>query len=137
MGNRKVCNDTKKHYVDKKELRAEIIQCTKEGKVSDKLADMFIKIVDGVGLRFNNLEYYGVMDDVKQDCLVLLLQKYNNYDPERRSKTTGQKTSPFAFLTTIVYHQMMYKVSREKTRKEKINHMTQTARRFIEKHERG
>lgn len=137
MGKRKECNDSKKHYVDKKELREEIIQCKKDGQASEKLAEMFIKITKGVGLRFKNLDYYGVMDDVQQDCLLLLCQKFMNYDPERRSKTTGQKTSPFAFLTTIVYNHMRYKVTREKSRKEKNDNMTQTAMRFIEKRERG
>ena len=137
MVKRKECNDSKKHYVDKKELREEIVASTVAGRPSDKLADMFIKITDGVGLRFKNLDWYGVLEDVKQDCLLLLCQKFDNYDPERRSKTTGQKTSPFAFLTTIVYNHMRYKVTREKSRKEKVDDMTQKARRFIEKHERG
>lgn len=132
---RKVSTDTENHYVDKKELREELIACKQAGVVSDKLANMFIKITKGVSLRFGNLGYYGILDDVQQDCLLLLCQKYSNYDPDRVNER-GQKTSPFAFLTTIVYNQMRYKVSKAKRRKEKHDEMTRTARDFIEKKER-
>jgi len=92
---RKECNDSKKHYVDKKELREQIITCKKNGEVSPVLAEMFIKIVNGVALRFGNLDYYGIMDDVKQDCLLLLLQKYSNFDPD---KLMRREIKPLLFL---------------------------------------
>ena len=136
MGKRKECNDKSKHYVDKKELREELISSKEAGKVSDNLADMFIKITNGVAYRFGNLEYYGIMDDVKQDCLLLLLQKYSNFDPEMRNER-GQKTSAFAFTTTIVYNHMRYRVSRAKSRKNKHDEMTKKAKEFIEKRERN
>jgi len=133
---RKECNDSKKHYVDKKELREQIITCKKNGEVSPVLAEMFIKIVNGVALRFGNLDYYGIMDDVKQDCLLLLLQKYSNFDPDKLNEK-GNKTSPFSFLTTIVYNQMRYKVSKAKRQKEKVDELNQRARDIIERSERG
>ena len=79
----------------------------KTDEVSEKLAGMFIKIVDGVSHKFQNLQYYGIADDVKQDCLVLLLQKYRNFD-------TSRKTSCFAYITTCVYHHMMYQLTKAK-----------------------
>ena len=133
---RKVCNDAKKHYVDKKELREELISSQAAGVVSDKLADMFIKITYGVALRFGNLDWYGIMEDVKQDCLLLLCQKYKNFDPDKVNDS-GNKTSPFAFLTTIVYNQMRYKVSKAKTSKEKIDTLGKRVRKVVDRVERG
>jgi len=136
MAKRKVCNNKSKHYIDKEELRSEMAACKKTGIVSDRLADMFILVTKGVALRFNNLDWYGIMEDVQQDCLLLLIQKFTNYDPERRNKN-GQKTSPFAYLTTCVYNHMRYKVSKEKTRKEKTDKMAKKAKEYIDKLERG
>jgi len=136
MGKRKECNDKKKHYVDKKELREELIASQAANEVSDELAEMFIKITEGVAHRFNNLDYYGILEDVKQDCLLLLCEKYINFDPEKRNER-GQKTSPFAFLTTIVYNQMRYKVSKAKRHKEKKDEITKRAKDLIDRLERG
>jgi len=136
MAKRKECNDTKKHYVDKTLLREELIRCKKQKKVSDELAEMFSKIVDGVAHRFGNLDYYGVVEDVKQDCLLLLCQKFSNFDPNMKT-VKGNKTSPFAFLTTIVYNQMRYKVSKEKRHKDKRDEMITRAHQALERLERG
>ena len=136
MGKRKPCNDKSKHYVDKDALREEMRTSQANGCVSDKLAHMFIQITKGVSLRFGNLDWYGIKEDVEQDCLLLLCEKYINYDPDRRNKN-GQKTSPFAYLTTCVYHHMMYKASKEKSRKTKMDKLSERIKRYIDKAERG
>lgn len=107
MGKRKTAKKRASDYVDKDELLAEIINAQATDQVSEELATMFIKIVDGVSHKFQNLQYYGITDDVKQDCLVLLLQKYKNFD-------TTRKTSCFAYITTCVYHHMMYQLTKAK-----------------------
>jgi DNA-directed RNA polymerase specialized sigma24 family protein len=125
-----VNNCTDNHYIDKKELRAELIACIERDEVSEELAHMFIKIVKGVSLRFNNLSYYGITDDVQQECLLLLLQKYKNFDPERKT-ASGDDASVFAFLTTIVYNQIRYNLSRAKKEKERMDYMTTTVREIF------
>jgi len=130
MGKRKTNNDKKKHYVDKVELVKQVEQSQAEGIVSEELALMFQKIVDGVAHRFNNLQYYGITDDVKQDCLLLLLQKYQNFDLERNS-------SCFAYITTIVYNQMRYQVSKAKKYKDRNDEIAKHVREYIERTERG
>jgi DNA-directed RNA polymerase specialized sigma24 family protein len=130
MPKRKVNNDTKRHYVDKKELVAEVAKSQKQDQVTEELAEMFIKIVNGVAHRFGNLQYYGIGDDVKQDCLLLLIQKYKNFDLERKS-------SCFAFMTTIVFNQMRYQVGKAKKYKERHDEMSKRVKEYVDQIERG
>lgn len=113
------------HYVDKADLMAEIIACQAAKKVSDKLADMFGKIIDGVSYRFPNIHYYGISDDVKQDCHLLLLQKFMNFN-------TAKNTSCFAYFTTVVYNQMRYQLSKSKRYKDHKDHMVKEVIDYME-----
>jgi len=130
MTKRKVNNDKNKHYVDKQELVDQVAISQKADQVTDELAGMFQKIVDGVAHRFNNLKYYGITEDVKQDCLLLLLQKYKNFDLERKS-------SCFAYITTVVFNQMRYQVTRAKKYKERNDEIAKHVREYIDRTERG
>lgn len=107
MVKRKTAKKRSSDYIDKDELLAEVAKAQKTDEVSEELASMFIKIVDGVCHKFHNLQYYGITDDVKQDCLVLLLQKYKNFDITR-------KTSCFAYITTCVFNQIRYQLGKAK-----------------------
>ena len=134
MAKRKENNDHKQHYVNKIDLREELIACKKSGVVSPSLEAMFIKIVDGVALHFSNLEYFGVLDDIKQDCLLLLVQKYQNFDPNKRNDR-GTTTSSFAFLTSIVFNQMRYQASKTKRYRDKLHDLNQRIITILEAHE--
>ena len=126
MAKRKPNNNKSTHYVDKQELLNEIKVCQANNKVSETLANMFIQIVDGVSHKFGNLRYYGIEEDVKQDCLLLLLQKYQNFD-------TTKKTSCFAYLTTIVYHQIQYKLSKNRKYVKRLETISDRVQRYINK----
>ncbi len=130
MGKRKTNTDTKKHYVDKAELVKEVAKSQSLHKVTDELADMFILMVDGVAYRFGNLGYYGIREDVKQDCLLLLIQKYKNFDLTRNS-------SCFAYITTIIYNQIRYQLTKNKRYIERSEKINTSIREYINKHERG
>lgn len=130
MGKRKVNKDTKRFYVDKAELVSEVAKSQKTDIVSDELAEMLIKIVDGVAHRFGNLQYYGINDDVKQDCLLLLIQKYKNFDLTRNS-------SCFAYITTIIYNQMRYQVGKAKKYKDRKDEVYKHVKEYTDKLERG
>lgn len=130
MGKRKVNNDKKKHYVDKAELVAQVAKSQDTDKVTEELAEMFIKIVDGVAHRFGNLQYYGINEDVKQDCLLLLIQKYKNFDLTRNS-------SCFAYITTIIYNQMRYQVSKAKKYKDRHDEISKQVKEYVDRVERG
>ena len=130
MTKRKVNNDKKKHYIDKKDLVREVASCQEKDIVSEELGLMFQKIVDGVAHRFGNLQYYGITDDVKQDCLLLLLQKYKNFDLTRGS-------SCFAYITTIIYNQMRYQLGKTKKYKDRNDEIAKHVREHVEKLERG
>jgi len=113
------------HYVDKIQLLNEIVACQKASKVSDLLADMFGKIIEGVSHRFPNLQYYNISDDVKQDCHLLLLQKYKNFKAKL-------KTSCFAYFTTVVYNQMRYQLTRARRYKDHRDHMVNSVVSYLE-----
>lgn len=105
------------HYVNQKSLTEEIVKCQEADQVSDKLAEMFIKITEGVLLRFPNAYYYGINEDIKQDCLLLLCQKYKNYDATRNS-------SSFSFVSTCVFNHMRYHVKKAKVSKDRLEYMS-------------
>lgn len=113
------------HYVDKNELLQEIILSQKANRVSDKLAEMFGKIIEGVSHRFPNLQYYNIADDVKQDCHLLLIQKLKNFKAKK-------KTSCFAFFTTIIYNQMRYQLTRVRRYKDNRDHMVNRVIEYLE-----
>jgi len=127
MNKRKTATSNKNHYVDKQELVDEVKSCQDNDLVSDALAEMFIKIVDGVVLRFPNAKYYGVEDDVKQDCLLLLCKKYKNFD-------TKKGTSCFAYMTTVIYNQLRYQCTRVKKYKDRKDHLTEKVREYAAEH---
>jgi DNA-directed RNA polymerase specialized sigma24 family protein len=135
VGKRKTAKKSKDHYVDKDELRKEVKISQDQGFVSDNLAEMFVKIVNGLSHRFQNLAYYGISEDVKQDCLLLLCQKYVNFDPDRKTKS-GAKSSPFAYFTTVVYNQMRYQATKEKRRKERHDDLCHKMKLILEDLER-
>jgi hypothetical protein len=115
------------HYVDKKELYDEVVLCQKKNKFTEKLAEMFGKMIEGVSHRFPNLQYYAISDDVKQDCHLLLLQKYKNFNAELN-------TSCFAFFTTVIFNQMRYQLTRAKRYKDHRDHMVNAVVEYIEEH---
>jgi DNA-directed RNA polymerase specialized sigma24 family protein len=115
------------HYVNKEELLNEIIGCQENDLFSDKLAEMFGKMIDGVTLRFPNLQYYSIHEDAKQDCFLLLIQKYKNFKAKK-------KTSCFAYFTTIIYNQMRYQLSRAKRYKDHRDVMVNSVVNYMESH---
>lgn len=135
MGRRKTAKKSKSHYVDKDELRNAIMQSQKEERVTDELADMFVRMVNGLSHKFQNLAYYGISEDVKQDCLLLLCQKYKNFDVNRKTKS-GVPASPFAYFTTVIYNQMRYQATKEKRRKERNDALCHKMKLVLEDIER-
>jgi len=120
----------KTHYIDNEKFAEEIKRAQQLGEVTDELADMFVKLVDNVSLMFNNLRYYGILEDVKQDCLLLLLQKYTKFDCDIKS-------SCFAYFTTVVSRQMMYQLGKNKKYRERLSEINRLSKKIIEKKERG
>jgi DNA-directed RNA polymerase specialized sigma24 family protein len=124
---RKVSPSKQDHYVDKQELLNEIILSQKNKMITDKLSEMFTKMIEGVARRFSNLQYYGIYDDVKQDCHLLLLQKFQNFKSDLN-------TSCFAYFTTVIYNQMRYQLTKAKRYRDKKEAMTNTVIDYIESH---
>jgi hypothetical protein len=129
-----VCSGTKReevkgekpsHYIDKEKLLAEIIASQNANRVSDALSEMFSKIIEGVSHRFPNLMYYGITEDVKQDCHLLLIQKFKNFKAKKN-------TSCFAYFTTVVYNQMRYQLTKAKKYKEKKDFMVNSVIDYLE-----
>jgi uncharacterized protein YggL (DUF469 family) len=119
----------KTHYIDNDEFAKEVKKSQDLGFVTDELANMFIKLVDGVALMFNNLKYHGIEEDVKQDCLLLLIQKYTKYDCNANS-------SCFAYFTTVATRQIMYQLTKNKTYKDRCGEIAKEAMKIIEKREK-
>lgn len=115
------------HYVDKQELLSEIISSQKAGILSDRLSEMFDKMIEGVARRFPNLQYYGIYEDVKQDCHLLLLQKFQNFKAKLN-------TSCFAYFTTVIYNQMRYQLTKSRRQRDKKEYMINAVISYMESH---
>lgn len=103
-------------YVNNDELDQEIIRSKEQDRITDELAEMFVKMVEGVSRKFPNLAYYGVIDDCKHDAILLLCEKYKMLDP-----TLGK--SCFSYITTIITNSLRQGFLKEKSRKIKHNEM--------------
>ena len=103
-------------YVNVEELEDAINDSKVKNYVTDELAELFIKIVDGVSHRFPNLAYYNCIEDSKQDALMLLCEKYHMID-------TSSGKSCFAYITTIITNSMRQVHGKEKIRKKRKGDM--------------
>ena len=108
-----------KFYIDKQELIDEVSLCQQNDEVSEELANMFYLIIEGISEKFQNLKWYGIEEDVKQDCVLLLLQKYQNFKVDRG-------TSCFCYISTIVFNHIRYQLTRNKRQKDKMDMIRKT-----------
>lgn len=113
------------HYVDKDELVREIDISKLQDQVTDKLADIFVLIVDGIGYKFPNLAYYGVLEDAKQDALILLCEKF-------RMIKTDKGLSCFSYITTIVTRVLQASHTKAKDQKYKKNKLVDDVIHYLQ-----
>jgi hypothetical protein len=87
-------SSSKKYYLDNNELKTEILKCKESKVASEKLGQMFYKIVENVSRSFY-WENKDDGDDCKANALYDLCKNFWKYEPE-----TG---NAFAFCTQIAY----------------------------------
>jgi hypothetical protein len=87
-------SSSKKYYLDNDELKSEILKCKESKIASEKLGQMFYKIVENVSRSFY-WENKDDGDDCKANALYDLCKNFWKYEPE-----TG---NAFAFCTQIAY----------------------------------
>ena len=98
-----------KKYLTNKNLMAEVIACKETGIMSDKLAKMFMMLVEKYG-RKSNFYGYTYNEDMQAYALMELVKRWQGFDPERSN-------NPFAFYTQAIknsFYQMLNKEKRQR-----------------------
>ncbi len=87
-------------YIDRKELRAEIIACQSSGIVSERLGVIFLILADNILRAFNFTGFD--LEDARGEVVCLYCRVY-------KLVKTGKKDNPFSFLTTCALNQIKQK----------------------------
>lgn len=85
----------KKHYVDRDQLRLELIASNVKNQLTPKCIEMFELMVDNIQTK---LPYIDPQDkeDCKYHAIEVILKNWKEYDVER--------PNPFAYFTRVIYN---------------------------------
>lgn len=85
-------------YLNNDEFLEHIKDSRQKGYVTDALARDFILLVDNIQRsKFFNAYRKDILDDMKGECLYVMVKKFEKFDPEKN-------TSPFSYFTRIVFN---------------------------------
>lgn len=101
-------------YINADEFRKEVMFSQKNGKVSDKLAEMFILIAENIATK-GCFRGYGYLDDMKSNAILGCVERFKKFNPERSNSNV------FSFFSRIVYQGFIRYINKEKTQSDLIN----------------
>ena len=98
----------KKHFIDKNEFLDEVIKSQKQGKVTERLGQIFLTLSEKYTQHKDFVRY---PPEVKQDLInegtIVCLKGYDKFDPERSNANV------FAFFTLAVRRAFIQYVMKE------------------------
>lgn len=87
-----------KIYLNKTDFLRHLTDSRKKGYVSDELAKDFILLIDNIQKsKYFNAYHKDILDDMKGECLLTMVRKFDKFDPEKN-------TSPFSYFTRLVFN---------------------------------
>lgn len=86
--------------------------CQKHGKITNELANMFVKLSDKIGTK-GCFRGYSFLDEMKSTARFQLIKNALLFDESRETK----QLNPFAYYTTVVSHAFMAILNDEKKRR--------------------
>lgn len=110
------------HYVNNKELLAEIIKYKAEcaeldavgqqrNQIPRKVIDAIFKIANHVSL-MGNFVNYSFREDMVSDAVENCIRYFDNFDPDKMI-SLGKTPNPFAYFTQITYFAFLRRIKKE------------------------
>lgn len=93
-------------YLKQKDLLDEVIKCKEADVLSDKLAGMFMLLVDRISKKRNYIKY-SYLQDMKSEALVSLVKSWRCFDP-------GYSNMAFSYYTQTVENAFKAFLNKEK-----------------------
>jgi len=105
---RRARNPNAVHYVDNKELLAEVLACQANDRtMTNKLAIMLRKIVDHYTRRARLRGYYNYDEDIKSHAMEDLVKSWWKFNREKGS-------NPFSYYTSCVWKSCLRYINQER-----------------------
>lgn len=111
-GNKRNMKDIKKSkdYLSNKEMYQEVIECQKEGKMSDKLGKMFILLAERYSTK-PNFSGYSYRDEMVSNAILACCQAFMKFNPDKGSNT-------FAYFTSVIHNAFIQILNKERRNQE-------------------
>lgn len=98
-------------YLTNKDFLAEIIECKKTGKMSEKLGGMFLKLTKKYASK-SCWAGYTYNDDMQSEAMIHICRGWLGFDPEKSN-------NPFAYFTSLIHNAFLQFLKKEK----KVSHI--------------
>ena len=96
------------HYVNKKELMAEIHKYKDDGVISDEFGRMIFTIARNYANK-GSFANYSWKRDMVADAVLTCVKYIHNFDPNKY-----EKPNPFAYITTICHRAFLNHIKKQK-----------------------
>lgn len=100
-----------KNYINNTDLMIEIDLSRKQGKMTNKLAQMLMLLVERYSKHPDYANIYSYVDDMKSFALLTLVKVWVSFNPEKSK-------NPFAYFTQIIRHAFYQYLNHEKKQRE-------------------
>lgn len=95
------------HYVNNKEMAAELRKYKETKEVSELLGNMFLKIAQRYASR-PNWYSYSYKDDMISDAVLRMMKYVEKFNPDHPS------ANPFSYFTMVAHRQFLQTLKKEK-----------------------
>lgn len=95
----------KKTEIDHEELVSEIEKSKGKGRLTERLGEMIIEMVEGYS-RLDKWRNYDSLDDWKGDAIMTLCNRILNYD-DAKARRKNSRNPSMAYATMIIYHSFL------------------------------
>jgi hypothetical protein len=103
------------NYINNAVLLPEVIKCKAEGKVSNRLAEMFYQLATRY-LSAKNFAHLPYKDDLIQNAVMTLCANGLKFKDVNAEGLPNE--NPFAYFTTCIYHASLQYIASEKKQKD-------------------
>lgn len=106
----------KKHYINNKDMLAEITKSHEKGEMTDELAKMIMLLVERYSTRYEYSNYQGHIEDMRSSAVLNIVRAWRSFGWDREAQQYDFKkfNNPFAYFTQAITHNFWQYTSQEK-----------------------